>query len=162
MPIHPDHKSMHDSMIKKHGAKKGKQIFFATMKKRGLNPDQPRLKKSKEMIYVHGITYKEEGEDFFVEGFISTSDPDNNHLIGTGDFPEVIQDQQDLVNQLNNNPQASLLSIHHDWIKGEGSRPIGVRVDKAEVKLHPETNAPGAYVKYKLNKAHKEFDNTKS
>ncbi len=158
MPIHADYKSTYNSMIKQYGKEKGKQVFHSWINKMGYNESKsrPGKNKKKEFLYTEGIKLKEENGESYIEGFISTPDPDNNHLIGSGDLPDVIEGQEDIVKQLNENSQAMLGSIHHERV---GS-PITV-VEKAELKPHPETGSESAWARVKVNKFHPEFEKTK-
>lgn len=45
MPIHPDWQKVLDAMIKRYGKKKGESVFYATMKKRGVDYTKPAPKK---------------------------------------------------------------------------------------------------------------------
>lgn len=42
MPIHPDFRSLYNSLVKQYGKKKGEQVFYAYCKKRGLDYTKPR------------------------------------------------------------------------------------------------------------------------
>ena len=44
MPIHPDWQKVLDSMVKQYGAKKGTSVFYATMKKKGIDYTKPAKK----------------------------------------------------------------------------------------------------------------------
>jgi len=50
-PMHPSWRSMYDAMIKKYGAKKGKQVFYATLNERGWDDSKPRPKSKKKKKY---------------------------------------------------------------------------------------------------------------
>jgi|TARA_R100001530_G_scaffold2717_1_gene4350 hypothetical protein len=73
---------------------------------------QSKMKDNKEFKYIKyyfinsGLEIKEEGNDFYIEGFVSTPEFD-----GEGDR---FLDQQMIVDQLNNNPEAKIGSLHHD------------------------------------------------
>lgn len=46
MPIHPDWRKVLNAMIKRYGKVKGTQVFYATMKKRGIDYTKPAPRKN--------------------------------------------------------------------------------------------------------------------
>lgn len=47
MPIHPDWQKVLDSMIQQYGKKKGTSVFYATMKKKGIDYSKPAPSKDR-------------------------------------------------------------------------------------------------------------------
>jgi len=154
MPKHSDFVKIHSNFVSEYGKEKGEKLYHAFINKHSYDDTGSFPKKEKEEYFISGLEFKEEDGEFFVEGFISTPDPDNNDIVGTGDLPEVILNQTDLVKQLNENPQAALGSYHHNRTEP----PVCV-VEKAELKEHPKTKKPSAWIRAKVNKAHEKFNN---
>lgn len=109
------------------------------------------------------IQFKEEGEEFYSEGFVATTHPDRAKTSEyTGDIltREAVHS---IVEQINDRTgmMADLASYRHDWVKEDNRSltPAG-RAVTAEVR-ELEDGHVGAFVKTHHNKSHKDFDSHK-
>ena len=110
-------------------------IATAQWKRMGHKPD------GKEWKYCFsGLELKEDGKDFYVEGFLS-----NEEFDGEGDR---FLNQENIVWQLNNNNVAKLGSLHHEY---EDNHPLTI-LNKAEL-IDGKT-----WVSVKLNNQHPKFE----
>jgi len=106
-----------------------------------ISQEQYKRMSNKEWKFSSGLEIKEDGKDFYIEGFISTPDFD-----GEGDR---FVNQQLIVDQLNNNPEAKIGSLHHD-------RSGSALTITEEAKLIDNK----AWMRAKLNSEHPNFDST--
>jgi len=96
---------------------------------------------------------KQVGEEFYVGGFVSVEELDEN-----GD----ITNQERLLNKLNDpeNPYAQYLSYKHKWTKGDKddfSNALGVKEGDAVMKTHAN-GKKGVYANYHLLKTSPYYD----
>lgn len=171
MPIHSDYKSTYDSMIKKHGSKKGKEVFHATMKKQGLDYTKPRKDNSKKEnnskkeikhSFLNGLSVKEaEGDNLVIEGFIATNHVDNTHLLPGEHLDDLIPEAtlHKIAEQINTNSFANKLSVHHRDINPE-SAVAGVM--KNAIVKDTDDGKKGVWVEATINKAHPEYTDIQS
>ena len=110
MPIAPKYKKVLDAMIKQYGPEKGKSVFYASMKKKGID----YKKDSKETKYFNfGLEFKEEEGEFYSEGFIATSHADRvGDVIPKSTLRKIV----DKINSQTGH-EAGAASYRHDWIK---------------------------------------------
>lgn len=104
------------------------------------------------------LSFKEEGEDFYSEGFVATDHPDR-----VGDIvpKNTLQKIVDSINAKNSIPQANAVSDRHDHIKQDNPNlPIAGMAVEAELKPIGNQNW-GAWVKTHHNAKHPDFEDIK-
>ena len=135
-----------ESMMKEYGDEKGKQMFYATMNKKGI--DYTKAPEGKESKYNSGLELKEEEGTLYIEGFVSSPTPDFE-----GD---AMLCQQEIVDQFNNSSSAIMGSLHHDR---SGSALL--LAEHAELKVDPKDGLEKAWIRTKTNTVHPEYEKTK-
>ncbi len=146
-------------MIKKYGSKKGKEVFYASKKKAGVDYTKPRGKEksTKELKYCSfgKIDIKESLKDFHAGGYIATDHPDKTNHRGTkyegydGDILP-LETLKSIVTQINDRyerPGVSMCSERHDWIKNKNpNMPIAGAMSKPAELIDLEDGYHGVYV----------------
>ena len=110
--------------------------------------------------FTSGLELKEEGENFYVEGFVSAPDIDLGF--------DIVENQNDIISQLESgNALAVKLSYRHDWLKVESEDyekypPVGRYVKgSGTLKQHPLLGKEAAWAKFKMNQRHPKFNEIK-
>src|SRR3990167_10047715 len=103
MPVHPKWRKVLSSMIEQYGNEKGAEVFYATMKKKGIDYTQSP---EKELKYNSGLELKEIDGTYYIEGFVSAPDFD---LEG-----DRMLSQESIAEQIKNNSESKKGSLHHD------------------------------------------------
>ncbi len=176
MPIHPDHKSELDAMIKKYGPEKGKQVFYASKKKQGVDYKKPRPKSNSDKdkndkkeikhSFLNGLSVKElEGDNLVIEGYVATNHIDNTHLLSKpGEvhlddmLPEGTLDS--IANQINTSSFSNKLSVHHRDVNPES--PVAGAIKNNAKVIDTQDGHKGVWVEATINKAHPEYEAIKS
>ena len=144
MPISAKYKKVLAAMIKKYGKEKGTSVFYATMKKKGIDY-------SKEQQRFCKIGTKEDGEEYYTQGYIATT-----HIDSVGDkiATDTLYKWCDDLNS--DNSTANPLSIHHDRsdmnLAGIGTEARVEKLSDGEYGLWVDTHH---------NKSHPDFNDTK-
>lgn len=145
MPISEKYKKVLESMIKEYGKEKGTSVFYATMKKKGIDY-------SKEQETFCKISFKEDEGEYYTCGYIAT-----DHIDSVGDMilPATLYSW---ANSLNNDTdfKSKPLSIHHNR-SDKNLAGIGT---KAKVEKLSDGHY-GLWVETHHNKEHPDFNKTK-
>jgi len=118
MPKSADFQKIYNRFIKQYGEKKGKELYYAWINKKGYNDTKPfpKGKEKKEFLCpVIGVETKEIGNEFHVEGLIATTHVDNTDMEEGVDIPDKIikETLDDFAVQLNTDFNARICGIHH-------------------------------------------------
>ena len=140
MPKHPDFVKIFNRFIKQFGKKRGEELYFAWLKKKGYDDTKPFPggKEKKEFkCPVIGVEIKELGDCFHVEGLIATTHVDNADMEEGIDIPDKITKEtlESFAVQMNNNKQSRVMGIHHSegvaqnenylsWVKDVGAEDL--------------------------------------
>lgn len=107
-------------------------------------------------LFVSGVQLKEESDDDYIEGFVSTPDVDLGN--------DKVVCQKEIAAQLMSNSVANKLSFRHDWLKKEGFdeniAPFG-RCVMSEAKEIPGSKTEGTWARYRLNKSYPGYQEKK-
>ncbi len=113
MPKHPDFEKIYKRFINSYGEKKGNELYYAWLNKKGFDDTKPypkgKEKKEKQCI-VRGLEVKEEGQEFHIEGLIATTHIDELDII-----PDMIPKEtlESFANQINTNHDSRVMGVHH-------------------------------------------------
>lgn len=121
------------------------------------------LSKESKISYYKKVEFKEEGEEFFSEGFIATTHPDRAQQEGYNGDVLTKHAIESVVDQVNSRRalMADLASNRHDWVKEKNPElPVAGRAVEAELRELPDGHY-GAWVKTHHNKTHPEFNDIK-
>ncbi len=118
MPKHADFVKIYGRFIKQYGSVKGKEAYFAWLKKKGYDDTKPfpKGKEKKEfMCHVVGVEVKEMESCFHIEGLIATTDVDNLDQEEGVDIPDrILKSTLDsFAEQMNSNKEARVMGVHH-------------------------------------------------
>jgi len=119
---------------------------------------QSSQEKEANILYSHQkISFKEEGEEFYSEGFVATTHKDRDgDILSKNAISKIVES---INNQFN--PSAGAASNRHDWIKqGDENLPLAGMAISAEER-QTEDGFTGAYIKTHHHKFHPEFDQIK-
>ncbi len=159
MPKHPDFIKIHRRFIKQYDEKKGEDLYFAFIKKKGYDDTKPfpRSKEKKEKLcIVKGLEIKETEKEYHIEGLIATTHIDSLDKEDGVDIPDMIPKDtlEDMALQMNSNFRSRVMGVHHSEGKPINAEYYGV----ADVENNPVTVIPlidgefGLYVDTKLLK----------
>ena len=118
MPKHPDFVKIYNRFVKQYGKEKGKNLYFAWLKKKGYDDTKsfPKGKEKKEfMCAVVGVEVKEFEGCYHVEGLVATSHVDNVNLEDGVDISDRIPKEtlESFAVQMNTNKEARVMGVHH-------------------------------------------------
>ena len=147
MPLQPKYQKILDEMISKHGAEKGKQMFWAWASKNDIQPDL------KAYSFYSGEL--KALEDDIVEGYISTGSKDLANDIVTQNC------MKSMLAQMQN--RTITLDVEHETFKGR--TPAEKSMNKALIPVAKIVDASydgkGIHVKTKLNTHNSRYEEVK-
>jgi len=138
MPKHPDFIKIYGRFIKQYGKEKGKNLYYAWLKKKKYDDTKPfpKGKEKKEfMCAVIGIEVKELEGCFHVEGLIATTHIDEVDREEGIDIPDrILRETLDsFALQINTTEDARVMGVHHS----EGHPFVPEYFGKADVENNP-------------------------
>jgi len=136
MPKHPDFKKIYARFTKQYGAKKGEDLYYAWLNKKGLDDTKPYPKgkeKKEKVCIVHGFEIKEIEGEIHLEGLIATSHIDSLDEMEDIEIPDVISKEtlESFASQINSNKESRVMGVHHS----EGKS--GIVYGEADVINYP-------------------------
>lgn len=145
MPISEKYKKVLEAMIKQYGKEKGTSVFYATMKKKGIDY-------SKEQDKFCKVSFKEDNSEFYTYGYIATT-----HIDSVGDkiLPETLTTWADSLTK-EGDFTSKPVSIHHD----RADKDLAGINTTAKVDKLPDGEY-GLWVETHYNKTHPDFEKTK-
>ena len=138
MPRSKDFQKIYNRFIKQYGPEKGKNLYFAWIKKKGYDDTKP-LPKERErkefMCPIVGVELKESNDSFHIEGLVATTHIDNVDREDGIDIPDMIPKEtlESFALQMNNNRDSRLMGIHHS----EGHPFVPEYFGEADVENSP-------------------------
>lgn len=150
MPKNKDFKKIYDRFVKAHGKKKGSEMYYAWLNKKGYDDTKPFPKKEKKefMCPVRGVEIKEDDLYYHVEGLVATT-----HVDGIGDKIPV-ETLESFAEQINTFRDARIMGVHHSEGRYQNPEFFG----EADIESNPAKVIPlsdgemGLYVDTKLLK----------
>ena len=158
MPKHDDFKKIYARFIKQYGEKKGSDLYYAWLKKKGYDDTKPLPGKNERKEFpcpVHGVEIKEDEQAYYVSGLIAT---DHIDLLDTQEgieIPDVIPKEtlDSWAHQINTLERAQRMGVHHSEGRAINPEYYGVADVEAGAKVVELNDGHfGLYVDTKLLK----------
>lgn len=141
-------------MIKKYGAKKGKEVFYAKVNKHGWDDTKPMPSSKEHKVFdKYGkIEAKEAKEELYTKGYVATTHVDT---VNDKIMPETLYKWAEEINSTSNF-DAKPVSLHHE--RGDPSL-IGLGANAKVERLSDGEH--GLWVETHHNKSHPDFQDVK-
>ena len=152
MSLHPDFVEIKADFVKRHGSEKGEKLFFSFISSKNFD-DSKSFPDKKSFLFSEGLEIKSEGENFFVEGVASTSNPDlGNDVVSESALMQ-------MADQINAAADTNPISLGYDHTELLGGKPNTVPLGHL-CKAWVENSK--LFIKGTINKALSVFNEAKS
>jgi len=153
MPLHADFQKVKNKFASEYGAEKGEEVFYAWMNKHGYDDTKP-MPSMKNFLFTGELEFKSEDGESYLEGVLSSTNPDlGNDIITESALME-------MADQINSKAETTPIAVGYDHTEWKlGGKPSTVPIGKL-FKAWVEDGK--VFVKGSVNKALSVYKELKS